>query len=190
MATYPNPAPSSQVPAPDQSLRIVVLAILEKSHTQSDQFHREARGFRNRIVVTSLIAFGAGSLLLLSQAVLANAVIIPRPPNADGLARWELVLLIMGFGSFGALLSTIPAMAAVPTLQSPFNFPLQQAYLKIILGSLTAVIGVVLIGGTDVTTGPRSLEALLGLATAFGAAQQAVTQYLDRKAGKIIESGP
>jgi hypothetical protein len=99
-----------------------------------------------------------------------------------------LLILVMAFGAVGGLITSIPALAALPRAKGPFNFPLQQAFLKIALGSVTAVVGVIVTGSAGVTTGYASMQALAGVALVFGAAQQAVTQFLDRRADQIIES--
>ena len=190
MAFPPKPPEAIQTPAPPAQLRTIALSLTQRSFEQSDLFHRDARAFRNRLVVTSLMGLAAGGLLVVVQWRLPTVRIIHRPSDATGLSPWALLLLVMGFGSLGALISTIPAMAAIPRAQSPFNFPLQQAYLKVIVGSLTGVIGVVLTDGTTITKGSNTVAALLTVATVFGAAQQAITQYLDRRAGEIIKSGP
>jgi hypothetical protein len=92
----------------------------------------------------------------------------------------------MVFGSVGALVTAIPAMARIPTVHSPFNFPLPQGLLKIVLGSLTALVGVIVIGTTGLNDGFSSLTSLIGVAIVFGAGQQAITQFLDKRAGTII----
>ena len=58
--------------------------------------------------------------------------------------------VVMFFGLLGAVVTTIPSMAAIPTVYSPFNFPLPQAFVKIFFGALTAVVGVIAIGQTGV----------------------------------------
>jgi len=95
-------------------------------------------------------------------------------------------MLVMGFGSLGALDTAIPAMSAIPTVKTPYNFPLAQWLLKIVLGSLTAIVGVVVIGSAGITVGIASMQALIGIAVVFGAGQQAITQFLDKRAGELI----
>jgi hypothetical protein len=159
---------------------------MRRSVEGTDGFHRSARAFRNRLTITaSLIVLVAVALVLL-QWRLPDAAIIQPPADDGGLSRWAIIMLVMAFGSLGAFVTAIPAMAAIPTVNSPFNFPLPQGLLKIVLGSLTALVGVVVIGSSGVTKGFSSMESLLGVAIVFGAAQQAVTQYLDKRAGQIL----
>ena len=171
---------------PPAGLRAAIREVRRRSFDQSDQFHRDARALRNRLVVTSLVAASATGLLVILQWRLPNAALFRVPVTKAGLPRWALMMLVMVFGSVGGLVTAIPAMAAIPTVNSPFNFPLPQGLLKIVVGSLTAVVGVVVIGSSGATTGLASLQSLLGVAVIFGAGQQAITQFLDKRAGTII----
>jgi hypothetical protein len=172
------------------SVQIVMQEVLRRSFAHSNTFHAAARGFRNRLLITSGIVVLVVVALIVLQATLPEAKMFELPSDSTDLSRWTALLLIMLFGSVGALITAIPAMAAVPQVRSPYNFPLQQALVKIVVGSLSAVVGVVTIGNPGVATGFASLEAVLGIAIVFGAGQQAVTRFLDKRAGKIIESAP
>ncbi len=165
-------------------------SVMTRAFTISDGFHYSARAFRNRLVIWALITVFVTVGLVMLQWRLPHARIFAIPKDADDLSRWALILLVMVFGGLGALVTTIPSMAAISTVPSPFNFPMQQAFFKIAFGSLTAVVGVVVVGNAGVTSGFGSLQSLIGVAVVFGAGQQAVTQFLDRRAGKIIDSAP
>jgi hypothetical protein len=165
-------------------------AVLRKSWDQSDQFHASVRAFRNRLVITSAIVIAVSALLVIVQWRLPTAHIFQLTKDGRDLRRWTAMLLIMLFGSVGALVTAIPSMAAIPRVSSPYNFPLQQAFVKITVGSLSALVGVIAIGNPGVSDGFTSLSTLLGVAIIFGAGQQAVTRFLDRRAGEIIASTP
>src|SRR2546430_2667390 len=140
---------------------------MKSSFETTNAFHHAARAFRNRLVVMAVIAVLASLLIVVIQWSLPDAAILQQPDGST-LSRLSLLLLVMLFGTTGAVLSAIPAVAAIPRVSSPFNFPLQQALLKIALGSLTAVVGVVALGSAGVTKGFSSLQALLGVAAVFG----------------------
>ncbi|HEX2384826.1 MAG TPA: hypothetical protein VHI95_19430 [Acidimicrobiales bacterium] len=173
--------------APPVSDRTIVESVMRRSFALTDEFHHDSRSFRNRLVVTSLLALSTAFAILVVQWRLPKADIIQRPVGGEDVTRWALVILVMAFGAVGGLITSIPALAALPRVKGPFNFPLQQAFLKIALGSVTAVVGVIVTGSAGVTTGYASMQALAGVALVFGAAQQAVTQFLDKRAGQIIE---
>jgi hypothetical protein len=190
--TSPGASPEDVTPAPaGADPRTIIQTVLRRAFAKSDSFERDVRAFRNRLVVTTLIAIGTASLLVVLQWRLPNAEIVQRPKDGGaGVARWALLMLVMVFGGVGALVSAIPALAAIPRVKSPFSFPLQQAFMKIAVGCLTGLVGVVVTGRAGVTTGFTSLQALIAVGIVFGAAQQAITQYLDKRAGQIIESTP
>jgi hypothetical protein len=168
----------------------MMLSVMRAAYDLNDGFHRDARAFRNRLIIISLISIATSVLLVVLQWRLPGAAIIQRPKGAGDESAWALMLLVMVFGSVGALVSAIPAMALMPRVKSPFNFPLQQALMKVFVGSLTALVGVIATGSAGVTNGFASLEALVGVAVVFGASQQVVTQYLDKRATQIIDSKP
>lgn len=185
MAITPPTDPTA-IPVPAAPGRIVMIGVMRSSFEQSDAFHEDARSFRNRLLVTTIITVSVAVALILLQWRLPYAPIFQRPPDVLYASRWTLTMLIMVFGSVGALVTAIPAMAAIPTVRSPYNFPLQQALLKVALGSLTAMVGVVVIGSTGVTAGLASLQALIAIAVVFGSGQQAITQFLDKRAGQLV----
>lgn len=188
-----SPPSSGQVPqppVPPADIRVLMHSVAERSFFVSDNFHRSARGFRNRLVITVLLILIVAVGLVILQWRLPDAAIFATPPDAANLSRWVLMILVMFFGLLGSLVTTIPSMAAIPTVSSPFNFPMQQAFVKITFGSLTGLVGVIAIGTGGVTKGFTSLQAFVAIAIIFGASQQAVTQFLDKRAGKIIDSAP
>jgi len=115
--------------------------VLIRSYALSDAFQHSARAFRNRLVLTTaIVMLGAGCLVLL-QWRLPDAAIVVMPTGAEHLPRWCVLLLVLLFGSLGALLTAIPAMAALPQVDSAYNFPLQQSFVKIAVGSISAMVG-------------------------------------------------
>lgn len=177
-------------PAPPTDRVTTMQSVIRKSWNQSDAFHASVRAFRNRLVVTSCIVVLVSAVLVIVQWRLPSAPIFQLTKDSKHLHRWTAMLLIMLFGSVGALVTAIPSMAALPRVSSPYNFPLQQALLKIAVGSLSALVGVIAIGNPGVSDGFSSLSTLLGVATVFGAGQQAVTRFLDKRAGQIVASTP
>lgn len=159
---------------------------MRRSFYENDLNHENARAFRNRLVISIFISLLVSVALVWIQGQLPKAEFVHLNASIPSLSRWELVMLVMVFGSVGALVTAIPAMARIPTVNSPFNFPLPQGILKIVLGSLTSLVGVIVVGTTGINNGFTSLTSLISVALVFGAGQQAVTQFLDKRAGDII----
>lgn len=187
MATKP-PFGSTSLPVPATSPQMIVREVMTRSYSRSALFHASARQLRNRLLVaTALTLLFAGGLAAI-QTVLPNVPIVGVPKNVHGLARWELTLLIMFFGSLGALVSAIPVLASSKDASTPYNYTVAQGVLKIAFGSLTAVTGVILVSNSGVTNGFRSFQLLVAAAIVFGAGQQAVTRILDERANKLSAS--
>jgi hypothetical protein len=189
--TSSTAAPAPPPPVPEVTPpRVMMRSVAARAFASRDEFHQSARAFRNRLLVTTVIIIWVAIGLVILQWRLPDAPIFAVPGDSRALSRWALLLLVMFFGSLGALVTTIPSMAAIPSVTTPFNFPMQQWIVKITFGALTAVAGVIAIGNMGVTNGFNSLQSLIGVAVIFGAGQQAVTQFLDKRAGKIIASEP
>jgi len=175
--------------APPVSDRTVIESVMRRSFALTDAFHHDSRSFRNRLVVTSLLALSTAGVIFVVQWLLPRVDIIQRPQTgSENVSRAALVILVMAFGAVGGLITSIPALASLPRVKGPFNFPLQQAFLKMALGSVTAVVGVIVTGSAGVATGFASMQSLAGVALVFGAAQQGVTRFLDKRADQILES--
>lgn len=173
------------------SPKATILDALEASFVAANDYHRATRALRNRIVVMTTFALLTSAAIVILQWRLPGVSFVTSPTDALSISKWKLLLLVMAFGAVGGLLTAIPPVTRLPPSGSPFNFPLQQAFLKIALAPLTALIGVIVIGGaSNLTSDIKSLPALLAAAVVFGAAQQGVTRYLDQRATSLIESGP
>jgi hypothetical protein len=170
--------------------RAAVRAVLGLAHARSDRDNQEARAYRNRLLLGSVIS------LLAAVALVALQALLPRVSFVDAPTGWRsspaiLLVAIMLFGCAGALFTAIPVLAKQPSDFSPFNLPLQQAILKMTFGALTALFGVAAFGavsvnGLEVEMAEMTVPALIVLAVAFGAAQQAVTRFFDGRASQLL----
>lgn len=171
------------------SEKTVVQAALEACFTATNEYHRAARALRNRLLVMTVIALVTASLLILMQWRIPSAAFVEQP-HGTHIAKAQFVAILMLFGALGALLTTIGPISTLGPAASPFNFPLQSAFLKIAVGTLTATVGTIVFGATTATTQSQSLATLIGAAVVFGAAQQTVTQFLDKRATSLVASSP
>jgi hypothetical protein len=164
----------------------VMQPVLHAAFQQYNSLEAAALSFRNRLFATTLFVLVVDTGLIVLQSVFPEAHIMRVPSDSDGLSAWVVMLLVMLFGGIGALVTAIPAMADVPQVSDAYNFPMQQSFVKIAAGTLSALVGVVAIGNPGLTEGFTSLATLLGTAVIFGAGQQAVTRFLDHRADQII----
>jgi hypothetical protein len=166
-------------------IKAAIRSVLRAAHERRDQASKDARAFRNRLVIlTALVVMGAVAVALLQW--LADIRLVPPVKNGDP-GRLPLLAVVMVFGSIGGLFSAIPAIASIPRDRSPFNVPLQQSMLKIAVGALAAVVGTAIVSNSAaIDTTP----ALIAMATAFGAGQQALTSFVDKRAATILGNIP
>jgi hypothetical protein len=169
-------------------VRAAIVDVLRASHEQSDRNHQAARSLRNRLVLASVMSVLFAVSVVAAQAALDQVRLLPLPVDWSGPAAGYLGLVML-FGAVGALFTAIPAMSGVPSDPSPFNMPLQQALLKLTFGPLVAFTGLGVLSADPLgASGPTGLSALLFLALIFGAGQQGVTRYVDRRADEILRA--
>ncbi|WP_156748412.1 hypothetical protein [Mycobacterium sp. E3198] len=174
-------------------LRPSIVGVLRTAHESSDRSNQEARFLRNRLILASGVCLFFAALTLLTQRLFRDNHFLTLPDDTFKDSPWQYLLLVMFFGSVGALFTAIPAMSNVPLDHSPFNLPLQQGLLKLVLGPLVAVVGLLILDADVLHVGSsNTLIGSLLLATVFGAGQHAVTRYVDQRASEILtaEAGP
>lgn len=172
--------------ADDKTLRAAAHRTLTAAHAASDENHRSARRFRNLLLLGSAASLIASVTVVILQGALSPVELFTRPAGWSGPA-WGFALTIVLFGMVGSLVSAIPAMAVVPADRSPFNLPLQQWLLKLTFGGVTALVGLLAVMSTAIEIGlSETIAGVLTLAVLFGAGQQAITRFADRKAAEIL----
>ena len=102
------------------------------------------------------------------------------------------VQIIAGLGVLGGALSAAVSIRSLSGKVTPYGIPVAVAVLKLPIGALTAVAGIVLLGGSFVP-GLSDLDSqgqILAYALVLGFAQQLVTQFIDRRAAALIAQVP
>ncbi|MGC4892674.1 hypothetical protein [Micromonospora sp. DT31] len=167
-------------------LRTRVQALLLRYHAESDDFHESARRLRNRMLGLSVFALLGAALLVLVQWGSRDLRLLKAPADSPDVPAWRLLVLVLIAGALGAFLSALPSMITSRSGGLPYQLPFQQGLLKLAIGPLVAVAGIMLVVGGLVDTTVSSTAALLGLAIVFGAGQQAVTAFADRRASELL----
>lgn len=104
-------------------------------------------------------------------------------------ARRTDVPLVELLGLIAAAVAASTALRKVRGTSTPYSIPAALAFLKLPLGALTALLGLILMRA-DFVPGLSALDGsaqILGWAIAFGYAQQAFTQVVDKKAQNLLE---
>lgn len=171
-------------------------------HEAATTAHHQQRSFRNQLrgLTLVLLALAAGGVLALALVGPPAESLVAAP---EGLQPWVAAAVAMGMGSVGALFSAVPSLAAKPTEATPFNTLKEQAALKVVVGAWSAVVGLVVVTagltspGSDVSevtalvaTEGVSLAGFALMAAYFGATQEALTRFADRKASAVDPSTP
>lgn len=105
-------------------------------------------------------------------------------------AQGQDVAVVMLLGLAAAAVTGAAALRRIRGTSTPFAVPVALILLKLPTGALTAVLGLVLLGGGFVP-GFSALDSsgqILAWAVVFGAAQQLVTGLVDRKAQDVLDS--
>jgi hypothetical protein len=154
----------------------------------SDERYAQSRGFRNRLIRLTLISYAFLGLIMIAFAT--NAI-----PLLSGKMRpsfIETAALVALFGAVGAMVSAVPPLSNAAGTWNPFSLPLYQLFLKLVLGPVFALVGVMLLQSRVIPNVqfPKRVPDLLVWAIVFGASQQAVTRLVDRRAAAIVSPDP
>ncbi|HEV2781886.1 MAG TPA: hypothetical protein VGX25_21065 [Actinophytocola sp.] len=169
--------------------RATVAEALRAAFTISDNSHTGVRSLRNRLVLFGLLLLGLnlvlGALSSLIPSLLPLCVkgICPTGgPGPTGGDIW-LVQLLGALGGAVAvvilLLNTRPSVVA-------YTLTPYQATIKIMLGSVLAVVGVLIAGTGLLQDIVANRPALLVLALVLGYAQHLGTRFLDHYADFVV----
>ncbi|HET8659966.1 MAG TPA: hypothetical protein VFM55_13330 [Micromonosporaceae bacterium] len=100
--------------------------------------------------------------------------------------------IVAGIGAIGASLAALLAVRNLRGSSTPYSIPVALAMLKVPAGALTAVVGMLLLGG-EFAPGLSNLDSqrqILAYALVFGYAQQALTGFVDNRAQSILNKLP
>jgi len=190
--------------------RAVLKQALGIGYDASDQQHARVRGFRNillatgaliavfMIILVSVVASSPASMPLCFQPTIATAQ--PGQPEASHTVcpsggskpSSNDVKIVAGLGLIGGALAAAFSIRKIRGPSTPYDVPIALAVLKVPLGALTAVAGILLLGGGFVP-GLSELDSqrqILAYALVFGYAQQLATRFIDDRAQSILQSIP
>jgi hypothetical protein len=174
---------------------------IEVGFSAADLEHTRLRNFRNAVVGGSTV------LCLLLAAFIAFVWLNPAdvsfcfvgdpgaapvcPTNGPGPQRDD-VLVIALLGMLGGLLSGIVSIRNMQGTSIAYDVPQALAWLKLPLGALSAIGGLMVIRGEFVPglSNLDSSDQILAYAFALGVAQQLLVGMIDRQAQDLLGSAP
>jgi hypothetical protein len=134
--------------------------------------------------------FGGGAADYPDRAVCPTGEQVLGGPKQ--LPSYRDVQIVAGLGVLGGALATTVSLRKLSGKITPYGIPVAVALLKLPIGALTAVAGILLLGGAFVP-GLSNLDSqrqILAYALVLGFAQQLVTQFIDRRASALIAQVP
>jgi hypothetical protein len=187
----------SDMLGPDQQ---VAAAVMTAACRAEDQQQLQVRHFRG-------VLYGASAVLLVAVAVLwivgaihpgyfplcwpvsgskPATMICPDGGKSPSVAD---VPLVLGLGALGAALSVALNLTGLKPAGVRFSLTVAQGLNKVVLGAITAVLGIIIL--RTVTSAPGFLGTQPGLLTTaviFGYSQQVFTGVIDRQANQLVNA--
>ena len=181
---------------PDQQ---VAAQVMNAAYRAEDLQQLQVRHFRG-------VLYGASGVLLAVVAVLWIVGAIhpayfplcwPVPgshptmicPTGGSEPSEADIPLVLGLGALGAALSVALNLASLKPAGVRFSLTVAQGLNKIVLGAITAVLGIIAL--RTVTNAPGFLATQPGLLTTavvFGYSQQLFTRLIDRQANQLMNA--
>jgi hypothetical protein len=176
-------------PPPENQLRPRLAHLARETFDVLDDKYAQSRGYRNRLIRLTSLAMAGIALPIIAGTMSELNFHLVHAPDAKG---WRLVALIMLFGSVGALVTAIPPLAKANGVRNPFSLPFFQLLLKLAMGPLFAIVGVLILQSGLINGLNRAddVGGLLVWATLFGAAQQSVTHFIDKRVTGLLGEVP
>lgn len=183
---------------PSAADRAVVTDAVRAAFDASDEAHAAARAFRNKLVFAGAALVVLNTLLGIIGFTAPGFVpmCVDRVTGvgpicaAGGTApRGADVWLVQVLGAAGAIVATVVLLVRHRPSLSPYVLIGYQALIKVLLGALLAVFGVLLLGAGvgDGLIGVRGQAAVLVAALVFGYTQQLGTRLLDTYADRVLD---
>ena len=183
--------------------RAALKQAMEIAYDASDEEYTRLRDFRNIILLTAALI--SGCMWILAVVAAANPQYLPVcfTPTADVTATVcpsgagqptsaGDVLIVAGLGALGGGLAALLAIRNLRGPSTPYSLPVALAVLKVPSGALTAVAGLLLLGG-GFAPGFSDLDSqrqILAYALVFGYAQQVATRLVDNHAQLVLNKVP
>lgn len=202
--------PVLRTPESDEQVRQLALPIARKSdeHVRQlvlqyrgavDDMYKQANSYRSRLIMLTGIVTLFVLVLVLAAAFGVFSLEVTRDGQLTfgGSPDWSFsgqralaAAAVCTFGAVGGLLAGAGPVSRLGGVYNPSNLPWYSLLLKIQMGALCGILGVLFVLGEFAPEISPELfwkdAVLWGLV--FGAAQQAVTRIVDHRVGTMVSS--
>jgi hypothetical protein len=184
------------------SERGAVVAALHAANTQRRRDLLRVRSFRNVMFSVAAVLVPLAAALALFGLARPTAiplcfypeerqmVVCPTATERVTAVRPGDIVLIEIIGLIAAIVASTVSLRNVRGTSTPYSLAVALAVVKIPLGALTAVLGLVLMAGGFVP-GLSALDSsaqILAWALVFGFSQQLLTRLVDQRANTLLEN--
>jgi hypothetical protein len=175
--------------------RQTIAAALQASLELADDEHRNLRDWRNRLLRVAMLAFLVLALTVAAGALRPEFVPLCSPASSDPVicpggsatASSGDVGMVAFLGALGGALAAVIAMRRANPGSSPYRITPALSLVRVPLGGLTAVVGVLLVQSGEVPGVALSTASQLAVfALLFGFSQELVTRLLESRA-RIVQ---
>lgn len=186
-----------------QADRELLVNTLHAANQAEEAERARVRSFAHILIasttVLGLIAFGLG-IFAVTEPAIGERFCFPQnqdDPNAPltvcplgKTASWEGVWFIEFVGMLAAAVSGAGSLRKVRGNSSPYHVLINLLLLRLPVGALTAVVGIMLLSGKFFPglTALDTSSQIIAWAMAFGVLQEAVTRMIDRQGQQLLES--
>lgn len=185
---------------------------IEVGHAAADHEHSRLRSFRNAVLIAATVT--TVLVALFTWYVAANPTTVPfcftptpEPSQTAMLmcptAEYEAdagaatprpadVIVVACLGLLGGALAAAVSIKNLSGTSTPYDVPFALAALKLPLGTLTALGGLLLLRG-EFVPGLSELDSqgqILAYALILGYAQQLLTSLIDKQADQLLAAAP
>ncbi|WP_144127029.1 hypothetical protein [Catellatospora sichuanensis] len=182
-----------------EDMRELAVSVLLASQVAEEQERAQARSFRN-ILLASILVTATIAVLFIFWAyqdpipIASKLCFTPEEtrvvcPIGDTPSGQD-VLLVEAFGAGAAALAAAISLRGIQGTSTPYWVPLMLVLLRLPVGALTALMGLVLVHGGFVP-GLSNLDSsaqILAWAVIFGVAQESVTRLVDVQGRKVLDN--
>ena len=163
-----------------------IRAIKATLNETNDDAHARLRSFRN-LALAATAALTAVVVVLAFDPPGDEWLPVCAPPDAGGTPpECATVAQIEVVGALGGLLAVVAALVAFQGFSGPYALPGVMAALKVPAGALTGLLGAIWMQSEVFGFKAQPGSKVLAYVAIFGFAQQAITAFADRQAGRLL----
>jgi hypothetical protein len=180
----------------DERERTIVVSAFREANLEAGRKLARVRSFRNLIAVaTVVLALAAAGLALVGASEPGLLPICFTPgkeqvcPTGDTPQSADIAILEL-VGLLGAAIAAVTGLRRERGTSMPFSVPVVLGLLKLPMGALSAVLGLLLIRG-EVVPGLTALDSsgqIIAWAILFGAGQQVFMRLVDQQGGQVLDN--